>query len=70
MSCYTVYCEEHTFKNVASVGDKEHAVEIAYQTSDANKQSLVYILDDEKEVIAVVFRGLTYVLKSQRGGEV
>ena len=70
MSCYTVYCEEHTFKNVGCVVDKEYAEEIAHQTSLTNKQSLIYILDDEKEVIAVVFRGLTYVLKSQRGGEV
>ncbi len=61
---FTIHLEMPKFQQVEECEDKRQAVEVAHKLSLAAMQDFVLIKDDEKEVIAIVFRGDVFELKS------
>lgn len=57
MPGFTIYCEVNRFDIIGTRDDEDNAKSFACNRSLADMQSLIYIQNEEKEVIAVCFRG-------------
>jgi hypothetical protein len=60
MPCYTVHAPMPVFRQIDEQDDKYAAMEVAYNYSLSNMQDFVLVMDDEKEVIAIIHRGVTF----------
>jgi hypothetical protein len=66
---FTIHLEMPRFQEVDERQDKYVAVDTAQKLSFTNMQEFVLVMDNEKEVIAVFFRGNIFEKKSLKGGE-
>jgi len=66
---YTIHLEMPKFQQVDEQQDKQNAMLSAHKLSLAAMQDFVLVKDNEKEVIAVFFRGNIFEKKSLKGGE-
>ena len=61
---YTVHLEMPVFQQVDEQQDKQKVMLSAHKLSLAAMQDFVLVKDNEKEVIAIVFEGKIFELKS------
>lgn len=57
MPSYTIHCEVRETRQVSEAQDFRDASIIAHKFSLLDMQSLIFIQNDEKEVIGIVYKG-------------